>query len=88
MGNVQKSYCNIKEEEKEAEELGIVMNYKIYQYHKQCICMCWYSDIFTMYGINNMKMYLQECFLSFSAQYVPVLLSIMLIEPTEGKITV
>jgi hypothetical protein len=40
MGNFQKYYCNKKEEEKEAEELGIAMNYRIYSTNKQCIFWC------------------------------------------------
>jgi hypothetical protein len=42
---------------------------------------------FKLHRMSNMEKYLKYCMLSFYPQYVPVLLSIMLNGPIEGKIT-
>jgi hypothetical protein len=43
--------------------------------------------IFTMYGMNNMKMYIKYFLLSFYSQHVTVLLSIMFSGSIEGEVT-
>jgi hypothetical protein len=43
--------------------------------------------VFTMYGMNNMKMYIKYFLLSFYSQHVTVLLSVMFSGSIEGEIT-
>ena len=79
-----------EEEEKEAEEQRIVLNYKFCQHQKRVNfwVLIKFVIMFTMHGMNNMKcIYSTFCSLSVYPQHVTVLLSIKLIGSIEGKIT-